>query len=71
MNKWIRRYTLYATFSELLAGAAFAQGGKFLFGTHTTNKVAPVIAFDDASGNPLTLVNFKGKYVLLNVWAIW
>jgi|TARA_R110000796_G_scaffold155849_1_gene272410 thiol-disulfide isomerase/thioredoxin len=71
MNGWMRRYTLFTALFVLLTGTAFAQGGKFLFGIHSTPKPVPAIAFNDASGNPLTLDDFKGKYVLLNVWATW
>jgi len=31
----------------------------------------PEITFNDADGNALTLANFKGKTILLNLWATW
>jgi len=31
----------------------------------------PDLAFDDASGKPLTLQSFRGRTVLLNLWATW
>ena len=31
----------------------------------------PEITFNDASGKTLTLADFKGKVVLLNLWATW
>lgn len=31
----------------------------------------PDIAFEDASGKQVTLSSFKGKTVLLNLWATW
>jgi thiol-disulfide isomerase/thioredoxin len=31
----------------------------------------PAISFQDEKGNPLTLENFRGKAVLLNLWATW
>lgn len=31
----------------------------------------PAVAFTDAEGNPLTLTDWKGKVVLLNLWATW
>lgn len=31
----------------------------------------PEITFNDASGKTLTLADFKGKTVLLNLWATW
>lgn len=32
---------------------------------------APEISFSDAVGNSLTLTDFRGKVVLLNLWATW
>jgi len=31
----------------------------------------PDVRFEDADGKPFTLSNFRGKVVLLNVWATW
>ena len=31
----------------------------------------PTLAFNDASGKALTLTDFKGRTVLLNLWATW
>jgi len=33
--------------------------------------VAPDFTLSDASGNPVTLSDFRGKVVLLNFWATW
>jgi thiol-disulfide isomerase/thioredoxin len=37
----------------------------------TPPKPAPALAFEDAAGNPLTLQDFRGKVVVLNLWATW
>ena len=37
----------------------------------TTPKPFPAFKFADASGHPITLADFHGKYALLNVWATW
>lgn len=37
----------------------------------TTPKPLPPFKFSDASGRPLTLASFHGKFVLLNIWATW
>lgn len=34
-------------------------------------EAAPTIAFTDAAGKKTTLADFKGKPVLLNLWATW
>jgi thiol-disulfide isomerase/thioredoxin len=31
----------------------------------------PLVAFDDAKGNRVSLAGLKGRYVLLNLWAPW
>lgn len=31
----------------------------------------PELAFEDASGRPLKLSEFRGKLLLLNIWATW
>lgn len=31
----------------------------------------PEISFEDAGGQPRTLTDFRGKVVLLNIWATW
>jgi thiol-disulfide isomerase/thioredoxin len=32
---------------------------------------APEISFTDSAGNPAALADFKGQFVLLNLWATW
>jgi len=32
---------------------------------------APEIAFTDTAGKPVALADFKGRFVLLNLWATW
>ncbi len=34
-------------------------------------KPVPELRFEDAAGKPHTLADFRGKLVLLNVWATW
>jgi thiol-disulfide isomerase/thioredoxin len=36
-----------------------------------TPQPAPEISFADPQGNPIALADFKGKFVLLNLWATW
>lgn len=31
----------------------------------------PELAFEDKDGKPLTLADFQGKVILLNIWATW
>ena len=34
-------------------------------------RTAPATAFEDPDGDPATLANFRGKPVLVNLWATW
>ena len=34
-------------------------------------EAAPAVAFTDAAGKPHMMSEFKGRYVLLNLWATW
>lgn len=38
---------------------------------HASPRVLPEIAFVDGTGKPVTLANFRGRTLLLNVWATW
>lgn len=38
---------------------------------HDTSQLLPTIFFADEHGNALTLDRWRGKVVLLNVWATW
>ncbi|MEX2198046.1 MAG: TlpA disulfide reductase family protein [Burkholderiales bacterium] len=38
---------------------------------HAAPRVLPALAFEDGKGRPVGLVDFRGKAVLLNVWATW
>lgn len=40
-------------------------------GWTSTPQPVPDVRFQDADGKPLSLSNFRGKVVLLNVWATW
>lgn len=51
------------------SGAAAIQSAPPLY--ITTPKPLPAFNFSDASGHPLTLADFLGKFVLLNIWATW
>jgi thiol-disulfide isomerase/thioredoxin len=44
---------------------------KVPFTRSTAPKPAPQLQFEDASGRTRTLADFRGKVVLLNIWATW
>ncbi|RUY28052.1 TlpA family protein disulfide reductase [Mesorhizobium sp. M7A.F.Ca.US.001.04.1.1] len=41
------------------------------FAVHEAPLPVPEISFEDAGGQPRTLADFRGKVVLLNIWATW
>ena len=56
-----------AAFSVSVAHAA----GPRIVPLHKAPQPTPAIAFTDEIGGPLSLDKYKGKVVLLNVWATW
>lgn len=50
------------------AGAAAVPQG---FVVHDASRPLPDIGFRDADGRTLRLADFRGKVVLLNIWATW
>ncbi len=50
---------------------AAAQAPLKSFVLHDAPKPVATVAFDDAEGHSRTLADFKGKVVLLNIWATW
>jgi thiol-disulfide isomerase/thioredoxin len=49
--------------------AAQQQPKNFIL--HETPKAIAAIAFEDDQGRPRSLTEFRGKIVLLNIWATW
>lgn len=41
------------------------------FVVHEAPRSLPETSFEDGNGQPLTLADFDGKMVLLNIWAPW
>lgn len=46
-------------------------GGPAQMSLHDTPQVMPGFRFEDGNGRSLTLADFAGKVVLLNIWATW
>jgi len=51
--------------------APFARGEVAAVNVAKSPLKVPNLAFEDAAGKKLTLADFKGKTVLLNLWATW
>jgi thiol-disulfide isomerase/thioredoxin len=43
--------------------------GEFI--PEASSQPAPEISFTDMAGNPASLADFKGKFLILNLWATW
>jgi thiol-disulfide isomerase/thioredoxin len=48
-----------------------ARGEVAAVGVSSAPKPPPVIAFSGAEGQPMSLADFKGKTILVNLWATW
>ncbi len=53
------------------AGTGKHVGAGFSFNAYDTPREMPALNFIDASGAEMTLADFRGKSVLLNLWATW
>ena len=51
--------------------APFARGEMAAVNVAKSPLKLPELAFEDAAGNPLTLERWRGRTVLLNLWATW
>lgn len=59
------------TYLSLNRGGDASGGDSFLFKMHASPRQLPDLAFVDGAGKSRTLSDFRGKTVLLNVWATW
>src|SRR5262252_7026311 len=50
---------------------ALSQGQMAAFVFRKAPEALPEVKFEDASGKPRTLAEWKGKVILLNLWATW
>ena len=47
------------------------RGDSATMALHDTPRPLPELQFEDGNGKPVTLADFRGKVVLLNIWATW
>lgn len=70
-----------AAIAFIVVALAAAALGVYFGAWHTDSKAPfaraarpkplPELSFNDAEGKPHTLADFRGKVVLLNIWATW
>jgi thiol-disulfide isomerase/thioredoxin len=59
------------TYMALQRGGETAAEQGSVLRMHASPRVLPELAFVDGTGKPRTLSDFRGRTVLLNVWATW
>ncbi len=64
---WVAAIILISTTSQFALGQEPPKN----FVMHEAAKPVAAIQFDDAQGRSRSLADFKGKVVLLNLWATW
>jgi len=65
------RYSLVVAVWLVLAGAAMAETKLGEFIPADPPQPAPEISLTDTDGKAVALADFKGKLVLVNLWATW
>lgn len=77
---WVNRLLAIPAATLLLVSAADTLAGTrhfrgttvpVKFSMHGTPHILPDVAFEDGSGRRVRLSDFRGKVVVLNVWASW
>lgn len=53
------------------ATTAVANDGAAVMNLHDSPRELPDLRFKDGSGKPVSLADFRGRMVLLNLWATW
>ena len=55
----------------LLSGSKKTEKTGVVFVINSQPRALPVVRFADGNGRAMTLQDFRGKIVLLNIWATW
>ncbi len=62
---------IYLLWEQADEGADAPLGGVEKFAARSDGAVAPAISFEDGERRRLTLADFRGHVVLVNLWATW
>ncbi len=71
MRRFLAPAMLAMAFAMSLAAPSMAQQPAFDFDIHAAPVAVPDLLFTGADGTQRSLEDFRGRYVLLNVWATW
>lgn len=61
----------FATFKSMLMQQIAAAATSVDNGASLVNQPAPDLTMNDINGKPISISNFKGKYLLVDFWASW
>lgn len=62
---------LYLSLTDAPVQAATQTAGGLPFVRTSVPKALPALRFSDAAGKELSIEDFRGRMVLLNIWATW
>lgn len=71
IRRWLAATLLAAGLASVTSATTAADGPPQGFVVHDAPRALPEVAFRDADGNAVKLADFRGRTVLLNVWATW
>ncbi len=71
MIRWLRALLVGVALISSATGPTTAQGSDFEFEIWDSPRPIPDLRFTDAAGRILSLGDFRGELVLLNIWATW
>lgn len=74
ITTWGHRYVVWLVPAAIVVAAAqtsMAQEPPKNFVQHDAPKPVASISFEDSQKRSLSLIDFKGKVVVLNIWATW
>jgi len=70
-RSWLAILALVAAFVLAPTIQRLVRHDAFSLTLHRTPFAVPALRFQDGAGRPLSLADFRGRVVLLNVWATW
>ena len=71
LAKLLTTVALFATISAMDATASKSADPPLGFIVHSAPKAIANIQFQDSSGQKIQLADYRGKTILLNIWATW
>jgi len=67
----IKHFTPYTLFTLLIILSAPSEAGKGIIKVHDKPRILPNIVFSSPTQHHIYLSEYKGKWLLINIWATW